>query len=213
MKYLKIIVKYIIKKPISILYLVQPFKIINQTKQTQTPITLSILFMQKILGFNRKAYWPVHFTSKINSPEYIFCGIETCPGYMPGCYIQGFGGIYIDDYTQVGPNVGLISSNHNVFDNRKGSFKDPIKIGKYCWIGMNAVILPGVKIGDFTIVAAGSIVTKSFEEGHVLIGGVPAKPIKSLNPNDCIRHESIKKYNGYIKHEVFDEYRKSFLKI
>lgn len=213
MKYLKTVKKTTIKLLIDVIKLVPPFRLIWMSKQTQIPITLRILIMQKILGFNKKAYWPVHFTSKISNPELIYCGIETCPGYMPGCYIQGSGGIYIDDYTQIGPNVGLISSNHSVFDNRKGDYKTPIKIGKYCWIGMNAVILPGVELGDFTVVAAGSIVTKSFSEGYSVIAGVPAKKIRNIQPIDCIRYESERKLNGYIRHEKFNDFRKNHLKI
>jgi acetyltransferase-like isoleucine patch superfamily enzyme len=205
--------KYVSKQIINLIYWIPPLRIINLTKQTQTPVTLRILIMQKILGFNKNAYWPVHFTSKINGPKFVYCGIETCPGYMPGCYIQGYGGIYIDDYTQIGPNVGLISSNHSVVDNRKGIYKNPIKIGKYCWLGMNSVILPGVELGDFSIIGAGTIVTKSFPEGYVVLGGAPARVIKKINPEECIRFESEIKFNGYIKHESFEKYRKRHLKI
>jgi acetyltransferase-like isoleucine patch superfamily enzyme len=196
-----------------VLLCIPPLNIIKQTADTQTPVTFRILMLQKILGFNKKAYWPVHFTSKINSPENIYCGIETCPGYMPGCYIQGFNGIYIGDYTQIGPNVGIISSNHNIYENRKGEQENAIRIGKYCWIGMNSVILPGVELGDFTVVAAGSIVTKSFSHGYVTIAGIPAKEIKRLDPDKCIRYESAIKFNGYIKHELFESYRLKKLKI
>jgi len=45
---------------------------------------------------------------------------------------------------------------------------------------MNAVILPGVHLGDHTIVAAGSVVTKSFPQGNCILGGVPAKVVKEL---------------------------------
>jgi acetyltransferase-like isoleucine patch superfamily enzyme len=57
--------------------------------------------------------------------------------------------------------------------------KDVI-IGKKCWIGMNAIILPGVQLGDNTIVGAGSVVTKPFPDGNILIAGNPAKIIKRL---------------------------------
>jgi acetyltransferase-like isoleucine patch superfamily enzyme len=54
---------------------------------------------------------------------------------------------------------------------------EPIKIGNHVWIGMNSTILKGVTLGDNSIVAAGSVVTKSFPN-NVLIAGVPAKIIK-----------------------------------
>ncbi|MBO8759626.1 type 8 capsular polysaccharide synthesis protein Cap8J, partial [Staphylococcus aureus] len=57
---------------------------------------------------------------------------------------------------------------------------EDVKIGNYSWIGMNSVILPGVELGEHTIVGAGSVVTKSFPEGNVVIGGNPAKIIKKI---------------------------------
>lgn len=57
-------------------------------------------------------------------------------------------------------------------------------IGKNVWICDNVCILPGVKIGDNCIIAAGSVVTKSFEEEGLLIGGVPAKVIKKMEKNE-----------------------------
>lgn len=50
-----------------------------------------------------------------------------------------------------------------------------IKIGDNCFIGMKCILLPGVELGDRTIVGAGSVVTKSFPEGNVVLGGNPAK--------------------------------------
>ena len=55
-----------------------------------------------------------------------------------------------------------------------------IIIGKKCWIGMNSVILPGVVLGDHTIVGAGAVVTKSFVDGNCVIGGNPARIIRKL---------------------------------
>ena len=54
-------------------------------------------------------------------------------------------------------------------------------IGDNCWIATNAVILPGVELGEHVIVGAGSVVTQSFKENNILIGGVPAKIIKKLD--------------------------------
>ncbi len=190
-----------------------PFtKFFFETRETQTPITLKIWFFQKILGFNKLAYWPMHFTSTVGNPKNIYAGIDTSPGYSSGCYIQGGGKVYIGDYTQIAPNVGIISSNHDLHDSRKKIVSE-VRIGKYSWIGMNAVVLPGVVLGDFTIVAAGAVVTKSFAEGYCVLGGNPAKKIKDLNPDLCVPFKNEFEYNGYIKSTDFEKYRKSNLNI
>lgn len=185
-------------------------KLIRETKKTQTPITFQKWFFQRVLGFNRKAYWPTHFTSDIGGIENIDVGIDTSPGYSPGCYIQGAGKISIGDYTQIGPNVGIISANHQINDTRNHIF-GTVTIGKYCWIGMNSVILPNVELGDFTIVGAGSIVTKSFHEGYCVLAGNPAKIIKHLNQDECIPFENKYPYNGYIPASYFKTYKSHFL--
>jgi serine acetyltransferase len=204
---LKRIIVFIFSLPTRVLTKVLPiipyFKFLKETQNTQTPISLSIWYKQKILGYNRKAYWPMHFTSKFSGYwQNVYCGIETCPGYSSGNYIQAIGKIYIGDYTQIAPNVGIISANHDIHDSRKYETKE-VRIGKYCWIGMGSMILPGVTLGDFTIVGAGAIVTKSFEEGYCVIGGNPARIIKKLDQNLCITFKSDFEYNGYVKSDKF----------
>ncbi|MFN6944458.1 MAG: acyltransferase [Cytophagaceae bacterium] len=170
-------------------------------------------FRQKILGYNREPYWPVHFTSTIVGDwRNVYCGIETCPGFSPGCYIQAIGKIYIGDYTQIAPNVGIISSNHALNDNR-GQLPEIVKIGKYCWVGMGSMILPGVELGDYTVVGAGSVVTKSFPDGYCIIAGNPAKVIKVLNKDECVTHRSNIEYNGYIASNKFEDFRKRYLNV
>jgi len=179
------------------------FKFIRETKGTQTPITFFTWFMQKVIGVNNGPYWPLHFSSNIvGGWRNVYAGVEVSPGLSPGCYIQAIGKILIDDYTQIGPNVGMISSNHVLEDNSKHLVGD-IRVGKYCWIGMGAIILPGVVLGDFTIVGAGSIVTKSFPSGYCLIAGNPAKFIKSLDQVKCVRAKSKFEYNGYLPAKDF----------
>jgi acetyltransferase-like isoleucine patch superfamily enzyme len=186
------------------------YKIIQETKTSQTPVRFKYWFWQKIMGFNRGAYWPVHFTSIVAGVENIIAGVDTSPGYMPGCYIQGIGRIDIGDYTQISANVGIISANHCLEDTRKHIVKY-VKIGKYCWIGMNSVILPEVVLGDFTIVGAGSVVTKSFPEGHCVIAGNPAKKIKTLSTGQLVEFRNEYEYNGYIKASEFSKYSQKFL--
>jgi maltose O-acetyltransferase len=57
-----------------------------------------------------------------------------------------------------------------------------IEIAENVWIGAGAIILPNVKVGPNTIVAAGTVVNKSFK--NALIAGVPAKIVKSTNAED-----------------------------
>ena len=81
--------------------------------------------------------------------------------------------------------MGIISSNHDAIDNDVQVKGTPIVIGRFCWMGMGTVILPEVQLGDFTIVGAGAVVTKSFPEGYCVLGGNPAKVIKQLNREEC----------------------------
>ena len=76
---------------------------------------------------------------------------------------------------------------------------------------MNAIILPGVKLGDFTMVGAGSVVTKSYPEGYCVIAGNPAKKIKVLDVDKCIQNKNDKEYVGYISKDKFKEYREQNL--
>lgn len=206
--------KHILKKLYWSITLLLPFgQKIYETRHTQVPIRWRHIFFQKILGFNRAAYWPVHFTSIVGNVKNIYAGIETSPGYMPGCYIQSTGKIYLGDYTQIAANVGIITANHDVYCNKEHVPPKEVRIGKYCWIGMNSVILPGVTLGDFTIVGAGSIVTKSFPEGCCIIGGNPAKIIRHLEKEKCVPFKGQHEYNGYIKSTYFQTFRKRYLNV
>jgi hypothetical protein len=139
-------------------------------------------FMQKIVGFNRRVPWPVHFTSQVTAPGRITRNPRaSCPGFMPGCYIQGNNGITIGSDTRIGPGVKIISANHDIGDISNLMEGPPVVIGDRCWVAANAVILPGVTLGEHVIVGAGAVVTKSFPEGHCVIGGVPARIIRRLD--------------------------------
>lgn len=136
-------------------------------------------FVQRVLRINNHVPWPVHWTSVIKAPEKIDRGTRM-PGLAQGCYIDGRNGISIGVNTWIGPGVKIISMNHSINDYDKYEEAEPITIGRDCWIASNAVILAGAKLGDHTVVASGAIVSKSFPEGNQLIGGVPAKVLKSL---------------------------------
>lgn len=188
------------------------FRFLRDTYDYQCRVTFSDWFMQKFFGRpgHRKVYWPVHPTSIVLDWQNIYAGVDSCPGLSIGNYIQGMGGINIGDYTRIAPNVGIISGNHDLYDIRKHT-KKKVTIGKYCWIGMGAIILPGVELGDFTIVAAGAIVTKSFSQGYCIIGGNPAKLIKNLEKEKCIPYKHNIEYLGFIRKDKFEAFRKKKL--
>jgi acetyltransferase-like isoleucine patch superfamily enzyme len=90
--------------------------------------------------------------------------------------------ITVDEGTIFGPNVVIVDFDHELHVDVKESIirsgiSKPIHIGKYCWIGANAVILKGVTLGDYCVVGAGAVVTKSFGD-YSIIAGNPAKLIK-----------------------------------
>lgn len=138
----------------------------------------------QIAGINRAVPWPVHFTTTVRSPQRVRLGRRTFPGDSPNCYIQATNGIEVGDDVNLGPGVGLISANHDPLDNERSLPAPPIKLGRGCWIGMNAVLLPGTELGEFTTVGAGSIVTKSFPQGYCIIAGNPAKLIRTFDEKE-----------------------------
>jgi len=151
----------------------------------------------------------VHKNSEITHPYNIFVGINSNPGTRPGCYIQGNGGIYIGNYVHFASNIGVISANHDVYDQSKHICKKVI-IEDYCWIGQGAMIMPGTHLGKRTIVGAGSVVTKSFPDGYCIIGGNPAKIIRYLNSKEFKPTNFQDEYYGYILHENFERFAKRY---
>ncbi|MDD2959118.1 MAG: DapH/DapD/GlmU-related protein [Lachnospiraceae bacterium] len=101
-----------------------------------------------------------------------------------GCHFQDQGGITIGDGTLIGHNVVLATINHDLRpeNNRKNHYA-PIKIGSHVWIGSNATVLSGVEIGDWSVIAAGAVVTKDVSAMSI-VGGVPAKVIRYLSDEE-----------------------------
>lgn len=154
-------------------------------------------------------YYPIHKTCTIANIRKIYVGCNATVA-RPGCYIQGAGTVRFGDYVQLAPNVGILSANHDLYDQRKYN-EAPIVIGDYSWIGMNSVITAGVTLGTRTIVAAGAVVTKSFPEGFVVLAGVPAKPVKYLDKEKFTPWHYKYEYYGYIPKNEFEKKRKKYI--
>lgn len=142
---------------------------------------------QKILRITSSRVFLVHFTNTISADKgFVLIGqgdfAERCLRINGGIMIQSSNGVQLDRSTLLGPGVKIISGNHDLDNFSAPSVPfPPIHIAANCWIGANAVILPGVNLKARTIVGAGSVVTKSIEEGNVIVAGNPAKIIKKLS--------------------------------
>ena len=96
------------------------------------------------------------------------------------CIFLDLGGITIEDGVLIAPKVSLLSEGHPLSpDKRHSLVPKPIHIKKNAWIGANATILHGVTIGENSVVAAGSVVSKDVPD-NVVVGGTPAKIIKKI---------------------------------
>lgn len=94
--------------------------------------------------------------------------------------------VTIEDYAEIGDNASIYAHSRGSKPLKKAypRIVKEVRIGRGVWIGApNVVILPGVTIGDYSVVAAGAVVTKNVPS-YTVVGGVPARVIKQLNPND-----------------------------
>lgn len=97
------------------------------------------------------------------------------------CVFLDLGGITIEDGVLIAPKVSLLSEGHPINPaDRQSLVPGHIHIKKNAWIGAGATILPGVTIGENSVVAAGAVVSKDVP-ANTIVGGVPAKVIKSIN--------------------------------
>ncbi len=133
-------------------------------------------------GHHRGIKWPVSPYIKIGGRNIVFDVDDLNNFQSNNCYFQSYdANIEIGHGTYIAPGVGIITSNHDVYDLTQRSGAADVVIGKGCWVGMNSILLPGVELGDHTIVGAGAVVTHSFPQGYCMVAGNPAKMIKELD--------------------------------
>lgn len=145
----------------------------------------------------------IHRSARMDTPPYrLFSLGDYSVIESFACINNAMGDVIIGDHTriglhntiigpvEIGNNVNLAQGitvtalNHNFSDTNKrideqGVSTNPVTIEDDVWVGANAVILPGVTIGEHCVVAAGAIVTKDVPP-HSLVAGVPAKVIKKI---------------------------------
>ncbi|WP_437286027.1 sugar O-acetyltransferase [Sorangium sp. So ce406] len=150
----------------------------NATSVRQRPLRRRLL--EQLLG-------SVGEGTEIRPPFYVDYGAHITIGAR--CFAN-FGLVALDvapitlgDDVQIGPNVQLLTPTHPVEPEprrQKWEAAKPIKIGNNVWLGGGAIVLPGVTIGDNTVVGAGSVVTRDLPANVVAVGN-PARVIRSID--------------------------------
>ena len=94
--------------------------------------------------------------------------------------------IYVGDYTMFGPNVVVATAGHPILPmlRQQGyQYNFPVRIGSNCWLGAGVIVLPGVTIGDNTVIGAGSVVTKDIPANVVAVGN-PCRVLRPISERD-----------------------------
>lgn len=107
--------------------------------------------------------------------------------------------IYVGSHTMFGPNVTLATAGHPILPELREKalqFNMPIHIGSNCWLGSGVVVLPGVTIGDNTVIGAGSIVTKDIPANVVAVGN-PCHVLREINEHDREFYFKDRKINNF----------------
>lgn len=105
--------------------------------------------------------------------------------------------IYVGDYTMFGPNVTIATAGHPILPELREKayqYNASVKIGRNCWLGAGVIVLPGVTIGDNSVIGAGSVVTKDIPSNVVAVGN-PCRVLRKIGEKDEIYYFKDKKIN------------------
>lgn len=113
----------------------------------------------------------IHMWANFFQPKNVFIGEDTIIG--DHAFLDGRAKIIIGNHTDIASSVMIFNSEHDLESKDFKAREEEVIIGDYCFIGPRAIILPGVKIGQAAVVAAGAVVTKDIP-AYDIVGGVPA---------------------------------------
>lgn len=102
------------------------------------------------------------------------------------CNFVDDGDIYLGDHCLIGPGVSIATSIHPISPRLRRhvlQYNKPVRLGRNVWVGANATILPGVSIGDNSIIGAGSVVTKDVGPDTIVVGN-PARVLRKITEED-----------------------------
>ena len=157
------------------------FRAYNQTDDNEIELRMQI--MQKLLKNVGKNVWiepdfKCDFGKNITIEDDVYINF--------GCVILDCAEVTIGSHSLLGPNIGLYAANHSTDATERingGCYGKPIHIGKNVWLGGDVKVLPGVSIGNNTIIGTGSIVTKNIP-ANVIAAGNPCKVIREITDKD-----------------------------
>lgn len=157
------------------------FRAYNQTDDNEIELRMQI--MQKLLKNVGKNVWiepdfKCEFGKNITIEDDVYINF--------GCVILDCAEVTIGSHSLLGPNIGLYAANHSTDATERingGCYGKPIHIAKNVWLGGDVKVLPGVSIGNNTIIGTGSIVTKNIP-ANVIAAGNPCKVIREITDKD-----------------------------
>ena len=115
--------------------------------------------------------------------------------------------IYVGDYTMLGPNVTIATAGHPILPELREKayqYNSPVHIGRNCWLGAGVIVLPGVTIGDNTVIGAGSVVTGDIPANVVAVGS-PCRVLRSIGELDREYYFKDKKIDQKIRSMINSE--------
>lgn len=131
-------------------------------------------FCYRLVGIKIGKGSAIHTGARFFSPHNIVIGDDSIVG--SDVFLDGRASLKIGSHVDIASEVMIYNSEHDINDPEFRAIESPVEIGDYVFVGPRAIILPGIKIGNGAIIAAGAVVTKDVGFGKV-VGGIPAKEI------------------------------------
>lgn len=144
-------------------------------------------FFYRLSGMSIGSGSTIHMMARIYDPRHIIIGKDTIIGERASLdgrkqLPQSQGGLKIGNHVDIASEVMIWTSEHDINDPKMKAIEEKVEIGDYVFIGPRSIILPGIKIGEGAVVAAGAVVTKDVAPLSI-VAGVPAKHIATRDKN------------------------------